>query len=79
MQYTRVCATKIRNYIIMMLVKEARKMIDTKEIKVKYKKRKFRHKWNIADVDAKNSFTTKFVRASLIKYTNRLNHYRLRH
>ena len=78
MKHIRAHATIIRNYIMLLLVKEVLRIIGAKETKEKYAKRKFRSKQDTADVDARNLSTAKLVIVSVIKNVNRLNYCRLR-
>ena len=77
-KYTGTYAIRKSNQIISLVVKEAVRMLDTKEVEYSYVKRKLSYHSDLIDIEARNIFSTKKVTTSLIKCSSRLNHYGLR-
>ena len=54
------------------------RIIDAKESENKYGKKKLEYKYEFVDTEARNTFKSKNVTLSMIKYAHGFNHFRLR-
>jgi len=69
---------KINGQISTNSIKEAIRYIDSKAMFDKYIRGKFNYLADFVDVVARNAFNSKEVTASVIKYANGYNYYKIR-
>ena len=59
-------------------VKEVIRILDAREEENEYARRKYKHKFEFIDMEARNAFKTGDVTTAMIKFTHGFNHYRIR-